>query len=178
MDSSNPEPICVIRPGLRKAVTGVSWSPVRENVLAITHFDEPGITLWNTKDPTAPFQARSASASVTSLSWQPTTALRAGPALSDNASWEEVIDRAVPNRLLVATRAGFEELSLHGYKPLAISRADGLLLGCGRVLVSYGLPQYLRTDSVVMRERAQAGYSVDIGRNIQVRFLEVHRMGH
>ena len=89
--------------------------------------------------------------------------------------WEEMIDLAVPNRLVVATRhGGFEELSVHEYKPLALSRAGGgYLLGCGRLLLTYALADHLSHPaevdiSLAMAERASVGYSTDLGKNIQI----------
>jgi hypothetical protein len=181
VDHANPEPVAGIRPPGKRGVLQAAWSPVREGVLALIQADDPCVSLWDVRQAWAspggalfqsPYHVRSASAAPLSMSWQPSTAMRSPPVEeAAGEGWlDDVIDLAVPNRLLVATRAGFEEVSVHEYKPLAISKRGEVLLGCGRVLLTHNLAAYARHDAaVVMHDRTLAAYSMDVGKNLQVR---------
>jgi len=83
----------------------------------------------------APVYSRQTSSPVLALSWQPTSALEATTHTADtDTDWSvDMLDHSLPNRLMVATKNGFEEISLHEYKPLCVSKRGELLVGCGKV---------------------------------------------
>lgn len=149
MDPNNPEPVTAIRPNVKKAVTQVAWCPFRKGVLAVVQADERAISLWDvrysengsgsaapvTQIVQTPVYTRQASSPVLAMSWQPSTALQVTTLSPTEMDWTlgELVDHSVPNRLMASTRHGFEEISLHEYKPLSVSKRGELLVGCGKV---------------------------------------------
>lgn len=145
-------------------MTNLAWSPVKGNTLAVTMGEQ---------DEEDEERDDSEAENVDE-----------GEGEEEEEAWNDILDLALPNRLLISTiKGGFELLSIQPYKPLSFSRSSSLLLlGCGRLLVTYALPPFLpqpfsvpgeegeegREEGLVMRKRAQAGYGMDVGKNIQI----------